>query len=115
MDGLVGLLVLQVTLQHGRQPALAAVLRLQRGQGPALPGGTGLAGGRPGLDDGQQLVDLPGRDPGILQPMAGGGQVPVGRSLAKRAAARAARSWLRMSINSDTYPMDALRVNLSCH
>src|SRR5512132_4206247 len=64
-------------LEHGRQPAFAAQPRFQGGQGAALPDGAGLATGRPGLDYGQQPVDLLGRDPGVLQPLAGDRQEAV--------------------------------------
>ena len=60
MDGLAGALVLQILLEHGRQGLLAAQRRLEYGQGQALPGGPGLAGGRPGLDHREELVGLRG-------------------------------------------------------
>jgi hypothetical protein len=73
---LAGDLVLEVALQHGRQRAVAPEPRLQGGQGPALPGGARLRGGRPGLDHPQQPVDLVAGDAGLLQALPGGGQQP---------------------------------------
>jgi hypothetical protein len=64
--------VLQVLLEHGRQGLLAAQRRLEYGQGQALPGGPGLAGGRPGLDHREELVGLRGEHAGVLHALAGG-------------------------------------------
>jgi hypothetical protein len=92
VDRVAGPLVLQVPLQHRRQRLLATQLRFKGGQGPALPDGAGLAGGRPRLDHGQQPASLLGLDPGLLQPVAGDRQQPpdqLGRQDRPHPAARA--------------------------
>jgi hypothetical protein len=71
VDRLAVQLVVQVPLQHGRQRPLPPQARRQGGQGLALPDGAGLPAGRPGLDHGQELVDLLGEDAGPLQSRAG--------------------------------------------
>jgi hypothetical protein len=91
VDRVAGPLVVQVALEHGCQPALTAKSWFQGGQGSVLPDGAGLAGGRPGADDGQQAVDLLGRHPRLLQRLAGGWQQPLhqlGRGDRPHAAAR---------------------------
>jgi acyl-CoA synthetase (NDP forming) len=76
VDRVAGPLQVQVALQHRGQGLLAPQRGLEGGQGPALPDGAGLAGGRPGLDHREQPAGLLGEHAGVLQALAGGGQQP---------------------------------------
>ena len=68
MDRVAGPLVLQVPLQHRRQPLLATQLGFKGGQGPALPHGAGLAGGRPRLDTASSPPASSGSTPAFSSP-----------------------------------------------
>jgi hypothetical protein len=50
VDGQPGFCALEVAVEHDGQRALPVVMSLGGGEGGALPGGAGLAGGRPGGD-----------------------------------------------------------------
>ena len=73
VDGQPGVCALKVAVEHDRQRALGVVVLPGGGECGALPGGAGLAGGRPGGDHAEESVGFGWCHAGLDQSLPGGG------------------------------------------